>query len=76
VHNNGGGDRSDNYRGQGQGGSSRGRVKRSRSRSLSIQKRDDVSGGRSKGKQIFVGNLPFSVTKTQLKEAFKDFGTI
>lgn len=31
---------------------------------------------RSKGKQIFVGNLPFSVTKTQLKEAFKDFGTI
>jgi RNA recognition motif-containing protein len=35
-----------------------------------------MSGNRTKGRQIFIGNLPFSVTKTQLKEAFKDFGSI
>lgn len=31
---------------------------------------------KNRGKLVFVGNLPYSVSKHQLKEAFKDFGTI
>lgn len=28
------------------------------------------------GKQIFVGNMPFSVTENQFREAFKEFGKV
>jgi RNA recognition motif-containing protein len=48
----------------------------SRSRSLSIHRKDERSNGKSFGLQIYVGNLPYSVDKNQLKEAFKDFGKI
>lgn len=30
--------------------------------------------GPKSGKQVYVGNMPFSVTKSQLRDAFKDFG--
>ncbi|CDW80438.1 single-stranded g-strand telomeric dna-binding protein [Stylonychia lemnae] len=53
------------------------RVRRSRSRSLSIQRKGQKDAdSRDKGKKIFIGNLPYSVSKQQLKEAFKEFGDI
>jgi len=35
-----------------------------------------VSKEKAKGKQIYVGNMPYSVDKYQLREAFKEFGKI
>ena len=48
------------------------RRSRSRSRSLSIHKKSE----RTDSVQVFVGNLPFSVSSKQLREAFRDFGDI
>ena len=48
------------------------------SKSLTIQKRDDT-GRESSSERTFpchVSNLPFSVDREQLKEAFREFGKV
>lgn len=73
--------------GQGQGGGAVYPMKqhihvhrsRTRSRSLSIHRRNmspRMERDRARCCSIFIGNLPYSVNRHQLKEAFQDFGHI
>ena len=51
----------------------------SESRSLTIQKRDDKPARDSSSERTFpvhISNLPYSVDREQLKEAFKEFGKV
>lgn len=52
---------------------------RSRTRSLSIHRRNigtEAERERARSCSIFIGNLPYSVNRHQLREAFRDFGYI
>lgn len=39
-------------------------------------KRESKFGGDKRGKQVFVGNIPYTVTWQQLKDVFRECGNV